>query len=102
MQELEITPQTEENKMILAPPDIAALGHVMDVALEVRVELGRVDLPIREILELSSGSIVDMKRVIGEPVEVFVNDKLLARGEIVVLEDVLGVRITQIIKGKGN
>ena len=101
MQELEIMPQTETGDT-LAMPDISALGHVMDVALEVRVELGRVDLPIREILELSSGSIVDMKRMIGEPVEVFVNDKLLAKGEIVVLEDVLGVRITQILKGKGN
>jgi|GEM_PF-4384424 len=101
MQELETLPQTEENKL-LAAPDISSLGHVMEVALEVRVELGRVDLPIREILELSSGSIVDMKRMLGEPVEVFVNDKLLAKGEIVVLEDVLGVRITQIMKGKGN
>jgi flagellar motor switch protein FliN len=101
MQDLESTPQTEALSP-LASPDLSSLGHVMDVPLEVRVELGRVDLPIREILELSSGSIVDMKRVMGEPVEVFVNDKLLAKGEIVVLEDVLGIRITQIMKGNGN
>jgi flagellar motor switch protein FliN len=101
MQDLESTPQTDVPSPSVSP-DFASLGHVMDVPLEVRVELGRVDLPIREILELSSGSIVDMKRVLGEPVEVFINDKLLAKGEIVVLEDVLGIKITQIVRGNGN
>lgn len=80
----------------------APLGRVMEVDLELRVELGRVHLPIREILELSSGAIVDLKKALGEPVEVFVNEKLLGRGEIVVVEEVLGVRITEMVGPDGG
>ena len=76
---------------------IASLHRVLNVDLELRVELGRVSMPIREILDLSSGAIVDMKKVVGEPMNVFVNDKLLAKGEVVVVDDVLGVRITEIV-----
>ncbi|NIM06502.1 MAG: hypothetical protein GTO55_08745, partial [Armatimonadetes bacterium] len=66
------------------------------VDLELRVELARVNLPIREILDLSTGAIVDLKKAVGEPVNIFVNDKSLAKGEVIVVEDLLGIRITEI------
>jgi flagellar motor switch protein FliN/FliY len=91
-----------EHAKILAAQrnDAASLGRVLNVDLELRVELGRVSLPIREILELSAGSIVDLKTAVGEPAEVFVNNRPLAKCEIVVVDDVLGIRITEILDSK--
>jgi len=77
--------------------EASALNRVLNVDLELRVELARVNLPIREILDLSSGSVVDLKKAVGEPVDLFVNDKPLAKGEVVVVEDLLGIRITEIV-----
>ena len=73
------------------------LGIVLDVALEVSVELGRKRMSIREILDLGSGSIVELDKIAGEPVDLLVNGKLVARGEVVVIEDNFGVRITEIV-----
>jgi flagellar motor switch protein FliN/FliY len=70
---------------------------VMDIPLEVTVELGQVKMPIRDVLSLSSGSIVELDRVAGEPVDLLVNGKLLARGEVVVIDDNFGIRITEIV-----
>jgi len=73
------------------------LDLLMDIPLEVSVELGRVTLLISELLEIGTGSIVELKKVAGEPVEVLVNGRLIARGEVVVVEDNFAVRITEII-----
>lgn len=70
---------------------------VMDIPLDVAVELGRVKMLIKDIVELSSGSIVELDRVAGEPVDVLVNGKLAAKGEVVVIEDNFGIRITEIV-----
>lgn len=80
----------------------ASLNRVLDVDLELRVELGRVNLPIREILELSSGAVVDLKKAVGEPVDILVNDKPLAKGEVVVVDELLGVRITELLDTKAQ
>jgi flagellar motor switch protein FliN/FliY len=72
---------------------------IMDVPLEVSVELGRVQMLIRDILDLSTGSIVELERMAGEPVDLLVNGKKVARGEVVVIEDNFGVRITEILQG---
>jgi flagellar motor switch protein FliN/FliY len=79
-----------------AKPEKAGLNRVLDVDLELRVELARVNLPIREILDISSGTVVNLKKAVGEPVNIYVNDKPLAKGEVVVVEDLLGIRITEI------
>jgi flagellar motor switch protein FliN len=81
----------------LAVLERSTLNRVLNVDLELRVEMGRVKLPIREILDLSCGSIVDLHKALDEPMEVLVGDKLLAKGEIVVVDDMLGIRVTEIV-----
>lgn len=73
------------------------LDLLMDIPLEVSVELGRVKMLIRELLEFGTGSIVELQKAAGEPVEVLVNGRLIARGEVVVVEDNFAVRITEIL-----
>lgn len=73
------------------------LDLLMDIPLEVSVELGRVSILVRELLEVGTGSIIELKKTAGEPVEVLVNGRLIARGEVVVVEDNFAVRITEIL-----
>lgn len=70
---------------------------IMDIPLDVTVELGRVRMLIKDVLELASGSIVELDRMAGEPVDLLVNGRLIAKGEVVVIEDNFGIRITEII-----
>jgi flagellar motor switch protein FliN/FliY len=69
---------------------------LLDVALPVAVSFGRAQLQIREVLKLNSGSIIELNRLVNEPVDVVVNDSVIARGEVVVVDGNYGVRITQI------
>lgn len=71
---------------------------IMDVPLEVTVELGRTSKSIKEILEFAPGTIVELDKIAGEPIDVLVNGKLVAKGEVVVIEESFGVRVTDIIK----
>ena len=71
---------------------------IMDVPLEVTVELGRASKSISEILDFAPGTIIELNRIAGEPVDVLVNGKFVAKGEVVVIEESFGVRITEIIK----
>lgn len=73
------------------------LGLIMDVPLQVTVELGRTKKLIREILELSPGSVIELDKLAGEPVDVLANGKLIAKGEVVVIDENFGVRITEIV-----
>jgi flagellar motor switch protein FliN/FliY len=73
------------------------LDILMDIKLKLTVELGRTELPIKKVLELARGSIVELDKIAGEPVELFANGKLIATGEVVVIEDNFGLRITSII-----
>ncbi|OEG00489.1 flagellar motor switch phosphatase FliY [Vulcanibacillus modesticaldus] len=73
------------------------LGLLMDIPLQITVELGRTKKLIKEILELSSGSIIELDKLAGEPVDIFANNKLIAKGEVVVIDENFGVRITDII-----
>lgn len=70
---------------------------LMDVSLEVSVELGRTNKKIKEILEYGPGSIIELNRLVGEPVDVLVNGKFIANGEVVVIDENFGIRITDII-----
>ncbi len=71
---------------------------IMDVPLEVTVELGRTSKSIKEILDFAPGTIIELSRIAGEPIDVLVNGKFVAKGEVVVLEENYGIRITEIIK----
>ncbi len=79
-------PQTEQMNLDL----------LLEIPLEIVVELGRTKMKISEVLELTSGSIVELDKMSGEPVDIFVNNKLIARGEVVVIEEHFGVRIKEI------
>ena len=73
------------------------LDMLLDIPLKVTVELGRTRRSVKEILELSSGSIIELDKLAGEPVDILVNDKLVAKGEVVVIEENFGVRVTDIL-----
>lgn len=82
-----------------APPGTSAdLEMIADITMSVTVELGRVKLPVRDLLALREGSLLELDRVAGAPVDVLVNGSLVARGDVVVVDDELGVRITEIVK----
>ena len=80
----------------VAGPQNQNLNILLDVKLQLTVELGRTELPIKKVLELTKGSIVTLNKAAGEPVELFANGKLIAYGEVVVIEDNFGLRITHI------
>ncbi len=71
---------------------------IMDVPLNVTVELGRTSKSIQEILDFSPGTIIELNKIAGEPIDVLVNGKYVAKGEVVVIEESFGIRITEIIK----
>ena len=71
---------------------------IMDVPLEVTVELGRTTKSISEILDFAPGTIIELNRIAGEPIDILVNGKYVAKGEVVVIEESFGVRITEIVK----
>lgn len=75
----------------------SSLDILHDIPLEISVELGRVRMVVKDILDISAGSIIEIDKAAGEPVDVLVNGRLVARGEVVVIEDNFGVRITEIL-----
>ncbi len=77
--------------------DDNGLDLLMDIPLEISVELGRVKMLVKDVVELGPGSIVEINKAAGEPVDVLVNGRLVARGEVVVIDDNFGVRITEIL-----
>lgn len=73
------------------------LAMILDIPLKVSVELGRTKMAVRELLNLAQGSVIELSKLAGEPLEVYVNDKMIARGEAVVVNEKFGVRLTDII-----
>jgi len=86
------------NANLSIPPNLDIL---LDMPVTLTVELGSCQLPMREVLQLAAGSIVQLDKPAGTPVELRANNKLVARGEVVVVEDHLGIRITELANG-GN
>ena len=73
------------------------LDFILDISLEISVELGRTKIPISDLLQLGQGSVIELAKMTGEPLDILVNQKLVARGEVVVINDKFGVRLTDII-----
>lgn len=73
------------------------LDLILDIPLRVTVELGRTKMVVRELLTLGQGSVIELNKLAGEPMEILVNDKLVAKGEAVVVNEKFGVRLTDII-----
>lgn len=75
----------------------SSIDLLLDIVLKVDVELGRSSMPVRDILSLGPGSVVELDRMAGEPVDVSINGTLIARGEVVVVDEKFGVRVTEIV-----
>jgi flagellar motor switch protein FliN/FliY len=73
------------------------IGLIMDVSMEMTVELGRTKKLIKEILSMGEGTIIELDKLAGEPVDILVNHKLIAKGEVVVIDENFGVRVTEIV-----
>lgn len=84
------------------PSEAKGIGLLNDVMLDVRIELGRSDMYIEDVLKLGKGAVVELDRLAGDPVDVIVNDRLVARGEVLVLNDNFCVRISEILVGKDD
>lgn len=80
-----------------AESEVRNLERIMDIPLVVSVELGRTNIQIGDLLQLAQGSIVELTKLAGEPLDVLVHGKLVARGEAVVINDQFGVRLTDIV-----
>ena len=80
-----------------ASEDTQGLDFLLDVPLEITVELGRTKIQIGDLLKLGQGSVVELEKMTSEPVEIYVNQKLMAQGEVVVVNEKFGVRLTNII-----
>ncbi|KAB8027720.1 flagellar motor switch protein FliN [Fluviispira multicolorata] len=81
--------------------DISRMKMVLDVPLKVTVELGRTKLLVNDLLQLGQGSVIELDKMAGEPMEIYVNDKLVAMGEVVVVNEKFGVRLTDVMSGVG-
>ncbi len=100
MQNFNIQPAQFQSFMQNVSPLIQQenIDLIMDVPLEVTVELGRSNKSIKEILEFSPGTIIELNKLAGEPIDVLVNGKFVAKGEVVVIEENFGIRVTEIIR----
>ncbi len=87
----------ETNEPRKEDPETHRLDLLLDVPLDVSVELGRSRMSIQELLALGPGSVIELDKIAGEPLDILVNNRLVARGEAVVVNDKFGVRITDII-----
>jgi len=87
------------------PADVNGAGQenqydmdlILDIPLDVSVELGKVKMPVNELLQLGQGSIIELVKSVGEPLDIYVNNKLIAKGEVVILDEKFGVRVADII-----
>jgi flagellar motor switch protein FliN/FliY len=73
------------------------LDLILDIDLNVAVELGKVKMPVKDLLQLGQGSIVELAKSVGEPLDIYVNNTLIAKGEVVILDEKFGIRVADII-----
>jgi flagellar motor switch protein FliN/FliY len=76
-----------------------AFDALMDIAMPVAIEIGRASMTVQEILQLGIGSVIQLDRIVGEPVDIYVSDRKFAQGEVVVVGEHFGVRITRVLSG---
>lgn len=80
-----------------AVEDARELEFVLDIPLRVSVELGRTRILVQDLLKLHKGSVMELNKIAGEPLEILVNDRVVARGEVIVINEKFGVRLTDIV-----
>lgn len=81
-------------------PDESSLAAVYDVPVEVSAVLGKSSMQVNQLLKLGRGAVIELDRKVGEAIDVYVNNRLVARGEVVVVDDHLGITMTEIIKSE--
>lgn len=107
-QEKAPTPAPEAQEAVAGPEEeddtrtAADLQAVFDVPVNITAVLGRTNIEVADLLKLDEGDVVELDRKVGEAIDIFVNNRLVARGEVVLVEDRLGVTMTEIIKGETN
>ncbi len=89
--------QFEEMKKGEPPKSSLDIDFILDIPLSVNVELGRTRLLISELLQLGQGSVIELTKLAGEPMDIYINQRLIARGEVVVVNEKFGIRLTDII-----
>jgi flagellar motor switch protein FliN len=87
----------EEKEKASSPKSRYDLDLILDIPLDVRVELGQVKMVVHDLLKLGQGSVIDLRKPLGEQLDIFIGDKLIARGEVVVADEKLGIRLTDIV-----
>ncbi len=88
---------SQSEKKPVTPEEQAKLDAIMDIPVTITMEVGRSQITIRNLLQLNQGSVVELDRVAGEPLDVLVNGTLIAHGEVVVVNDKFGIRLTDVI-----
>jgi flagellar motor switch protein FliN/FliY len=82
-----------------AAPAVEQLSAVYEIPVQLAAVLGKATMPVSQLLRLGRGAVVELDRKVGEPVEIYVNNRLVARGEVLVVDDHLGITMTEIVKG---
>ena len=90
-------PAVKEGEGAMRAKEIGNLDFILDIPLEVSVELGRAKMLISDLLNLGQGSVIELTKPAGDPLEIYVNEKLIARGEVVMVNDKFGIRMTDVI-----
>ena len=85
----------------LSRTDFSKLKMILDVPLKVSVELGRTKMLVNDLLQLGQGSVIELDKIAGEPMEILINEKLVAMGEVVVVNEKFGVRLTDVVSQFG-
>ncbi|MCS7202890.1 MAG: flagellar motor switch protein FliN [Thermodesulfovibrio sp.] len=91
------SPKIDEFTPVQEKPKIRDIDFILDIPLELEVVIGRTRILVQELLQLTQGSVIALDKLAGEPMEVYVNGKLIGRGEVVVVNEKFGIRITDII-----
>jgi flagellar motor switch protein FliN len=92
------TPQDMQIAQVASGPQDREIAALHDIPMTVSIEVGRLKLPVKEFLRLGPASVVDLKKIAGEPFEIAINGRVVARGEVVMVEQSSGVRIVEVLK----
>lgn len=91
-----------EKEWAMGEPMANDVTAIYDIPVQISAVLGRANMPVNQLLKLGRGAVVELDRKVGEAIDIYVNNRLVARGEVVVVEDKLGVTMTEIVKSDRN
>lgn len=94
------TPEEGRSEPSPGSPTVERLSAVFDVPVQLSAVLGRSSMPVNQLLRLGRGAVVELDRKVGEPIDIYVNNRLVARGEVLIVDDHLGITMTEIIKSE--